>query len=276
MPPIRLTPDVFVGLIRQSKLVDEVVLKSALREMLSLAGVTKDPVKIADELVNRKLLTRWQADKLLQGRNKGFFLGKYKLLSHLGRGGAGAVYLAEHSLMERRVAIKVLPRDNAGQATLLARFRREAQALAALDHPNIVRANDIDQDGQVHFLVMEYVAGKSLQELVEAEGPVSPVAAAEYIRQAAEGLHHAHKAGMVHRDIKPANLLLSDRGVVKLLDLGLARICNQGTSSTVTRQGQQLGTVDYMSPEQIRDPAGVDARGDLYSLGCTLYFLLVG
>ena len=276
MPPSRLTPDVFVGLIRQSKLVDEAVLKNALREMLSLAGVTKDPVKIADELVNRKLLTRWQADKLLQGRNKGFFLGKYKLLSHLGRGGAGTVYLAEHSLMERRVAIKVLPRANSVQDTLLARFRREAQALAALDHPNIVRANDIDQDGQVHFLVMEYVAGKSLQDLVDAGGPVTPVAAAEYTRQAAEGLHHAHKAGMVHRDVKPANLLLSDRGVVKVLDLGLARICNPGVANSVTYQGQQLGSASYTSPEQIRDPTSVDARGDLYSLGCTFYFLLVG
>ena len=276
MPPSRLTPDVFVGLIRQSKLVDEAVLKNALREMLSLAGVTKDPVKIAEELVNRKLLTRWQADKLLQGRNKGFFLGKYKLLSHLGRGGAGTVYLAEHSLMERRVAIKVLPRANSDQDTLLTRFRREAQALAALDHPNIVRANDIDQDGQVHFLVMEYVAGKSLQDLVDAGGPVAPVAAAEYTRQAAEGLHHAHKAGMVHRDVKPANLLLSDRGVVKVLDLGLARICDPGVANSVTHQGQQLGSVDYISPEQIRDPTSVDARGDLYSLGCTFYFLLVG
>jgi len=276
MPPSRLTPDLFVGLIRQSKLVDEGILKSALREMLSLPGVTKDPHKIAEELVQRKLLTRWQADKLLQGRHKGFFLGKYKLLSHLGRGGAGTVYLAEHSLMERQVAIKVLPRSNADEGTLLARFRREAQALAALDHPNIVRANDIDQDGQIHFLVMEYVAGRSLQELVDADGPVSPVAAAEYMRQAAEGLHQAHKAGMVHRDIKPANLLLSDRGQVKLLDLGLARMYEPGDNNLVTRQEQQLGTVDYMSPEQIKDPRQVDARSDLYSLGCTLYFLLVG
>src|SRR5262245_45377161 len=178
-----------------------------------------DARRIADELVARNLLTRWQADKLLQGKHRGFFLGKYRLLSHLGSGGMSSVYLAEHVLMRRRVAVKVLPKSRLNDTSYLERFHREAQAVAALDHRNIVRAYDVDQVDRNHFLVMEYVPGQSLHELVTKSGPISYVAAAEYARQSAEGLHHAHRMGMVHRDIKPGNLLLDDKGTIKLLDL---------------------------------------------------------
>ncbi|MCY2968463.1 MAG: protein kinase, partial [Planctomycetota bacterium] len=166
-------------------------------------AVAADTLRIAEELINRNILTRWQADKLLQGRHKGFFLGKYRLLSHLGSGGMSAVYLAEHRLMRRRVALKVLPKASLAGSSHLERFHKEAQAVAALDHRNIVRAYDVDQEGDIHFLVMEYVAGRSLHEIVAVEGKLDPVPAAEYVRQAAEGLNQAHKASMVHRDIKP-------------------------------------------------------------------------
>ncbi|RPI82576.1 MAG: serine/threonine protein kinase, partial [Planctomycetaceae bacterium] len=276
--PSKLPPEVFLGLVRQSGLIESEPLQAALKEILADTPDAGGSSEIAHALVKRHLLTRWQADKLLQGRHKGFLLGKYRLLSLLGTGGMSSVYLAEHRLMRRRVAIKVLPRAKVVGTSHLERFHREAQAVAALDHRNIVRAYDVDQEGDVHFLVMEYVAGRSLYEIISTEGPLEPVAAAEYVRQAAEGLQQAHKAGMVHRDIKPGNLLLDDRGTIKVLDLGLARFFDEKEESSVTKRHDEkvLGTADYLSPEQAIDSHTVDTRSDIYSLGCTLYFLLVG
>ncbi|MFN9370434.1 MAG: protein kinase domain-containing protein [Planctomycetaceae bacterium] len=274
----KLTPEMFVGLARQSGLIEGETLRLALREIPFDAKNVADTPQVADFLVERQLLTRWQADKLLQGRNKGFLLGKYRLLSHLGTGGMSAVYLAEHRLMRRRVAIKVLPKASARGASHLERFHKEAQAVAALDHRNIVRAYDVDQEGDIHFLVMEYVSGRSLQDIVASEGPFQPIPAAEYIRQAAEGLNQAHKSNLVHRDIKPANLLLDDRGTIKVLDLGLVRFFDERDDSSITRRHDEkvLGTADYLSPEQALDSHSVDVRSDVYSLGCTFFFLLAG
>jgi serine/threonine-protein kinase len=189
-----------------------------------------------------------------------------------------SVYLAEHVLMRRRVAIKVLPKQRVDDSSYLERFHREARAVAALDHRNIVRAYDVDQAQNLHFLVMEHVPGQSLHEIVVKKGPIDPISAAEYMRQAAEGLHHAHRVGMVHRDIKPGNLLLDEKGTVKVLDLGLARFFLEGDehSLTVKHDEKVLGTADYLSPEQALDSHKVDVRSDIYSLGCTLYFLLAG
>lgn len=274
----KLSVESFLGLVKQSGLIDPDLLKKTWKEMKEQGIRVDDPVAIAGELVGRNLLTRWQADKLLQGKHKGFFLGKYRLLSHLGSGGMSAVYLAEHILMRRRVAIKVLPKARVNDSSYLERFHREAQAVAALDHRNIVRAYDVDQEDKNHFLVMEYVPGQSLHELVARHGPVDFVSAAEYMRQAAEGLQHAHRIGMVHRDIKPGNLLLDEKGTVKLLDLGLARFFDdkEENSLTVKHDEKVLGTADYLSPEQALDSHKVDIRSDIYSLGCTLYFLLTG
>ena len=274
----KLTPEMFVGLARQSGLIDAETLRQALRGIRFDSKNIADTPQVADLLVARQLLTRWQADKLLQGRNKGFHLGKYRLLSHLGTGGMSAVYLAEHRLMRRRVAIKVLPKASARGASHLERFHKEAQAVAALDHRNIVRAYDVDQEGDIHFLVMEYVSGRSLQDIVASEGPFQPIPAAEYIRQAAEGLNQAHKSNLVHRDIKPANLLLDDRGTIKVLDLGLVRFFDERDDSSITRRHDEkvLGTADYLSPEQALDSHSVDVRSDVYSLGCTFFFLLAG
>ena len=275
----RLHVDAFLDLVRQSGLVEKDRLTALLRELKRGAGghSITDTDFVAGRIVEAGLLTRWQSEKLLEGRHKGFFLGKYKLLDHLGTGGMSSVYLAEHVLMQRRVAIKVLPKNRVEDTSYLARFHREAQAAASLDHRNIVRAYDVDSDGDIHYLVMEYVEGRDLQQIVAGDGPLEYVAAAEYIRQAAEGLSHAHQAGLIHRDVKPANLLVTPKNVVKLLDLGLARFTDEDKASlTVAYDENVLGTADYLAPEQALDSHGVDARADIYSLGCSFYFLLTG
>ena len=272
----KLSAESFLTCVRSSGLVPGDRLQKLLGEVPDVDG----PQALAEELIGRGVLTRWQADKLLQGRHKGFFLGKYRLLSLLGKGGMSAVYLAEHTLMRRRCAIKVLPAKRVNDSSYLGRFHREAQAVAALDHPNIVRAYDVDHevdgDTELHFLVMEYVEGRSLHEVVQQDGVLPFRLAAEYTRQAAEGLHHAHRAGLVHRDVKPGNLLVDRGGTVKILDLGLARFFGEADdmSLTVAHDEKVLGTADYLAPEQALDSHTVDARADLYSLGCTLYFLL--
>ncbi|MEX1230362.1 MAG: protein kinase [Planctomycetaceae bacterium] len=280
--PIKFTSEVLLNLIKQSGLIEVEQLKKLLSTLKNQGVAFDNPRVLAEELVKRKALTQWQADKLLQGKHKGFFLGKYRLLSLLGKGGMSSVYLAEHVLMRRRCAIKVLPTKRVNDASYLARFHREAQAVASFDHPNIVRAYDVDKeedkDTDIHFLVMEYVEGKSLQELVVKEGVLDYAPAAEYIRQAAEGLYHAHQSGLVHRDVKPGNLLLDQNGVVKILDLGLARFFDVEDEDplTIRHDEKVLGTADYLAPEQALDSHTVDARADIYSLGCTFYFLLTG
>ena len=229
---------------------------------------------LAKLLMEHKLITPWQNERLLEGRHKGFFLGKYKLLGHIGTGGMSTVYLAEHTLMRRRVAIKVLPQARVNDSSYLGRFYVESQATASLDHPNIVRAFDVDNEGKNHYMVMEYVEGDDLQRIVEREGFMPFNRAADYVRQAADGLGHAHERKLIHRDVKPANLLLDSTGVIKVLDMGLARITTNTHSLTQEHNENVLGTTDYLAPEQALDSHNVDARADLYSLGCTLYFLL--
>jgi len=269
----------FVDSVRRSELIEKDRLAGALAELEQRLG--KDALgnsqAVAAHLREAGLLTNWQCDKLLAGRHKGFLLGKYKLLDHLGTGGMSAVYLAEHVNMQRRVAIKVLPTQRVHDSSYLARFYREARAAASLDHPNIVRAYDVDNQGDTHYLVMEYVQGKDLQRLVKEQKALSFELAADYIRQAAEGLAHAHKMGLIHRDVKPANLLIDPQGLVKVLDLGLARFTDDTQASlTIAHDENVLGTADYLAPEQAVNSHRVDTRVDIYSLGCTLYFALTG
>lgn len=273
-----LTAEALIGMLKQSGLVEGDQLDAAVARWKSNDIDITRPRLIAIQAVKEELITRWQAEKLLQGKHRGFFLGKYRLLTLLGTGGMSSVYLAEHTLMRRQVAIKVLPQSRVDDASYLERFHRESQAVAALDHPNIVRAYDVNQEGNVHFLVMEYVAGQSLQELVTKNGPLDFVQTVEFVRQIAAGLEHAHEAGLIHRDIKPANLLVDERGVIKMLDLGLARFFHAEEENPLTLQYDEkvLGTADYLSPEQALDSHKVDTRADIYSLGCTMYFLLLG
>src|SRR5947209_1984353 len=240
--------------------------------------VHQTPRELADSLIREGILTRFQAEKLLDGRWRGFTIsGKYRLLARLGTGGMGEVFLCEHILMGRKVALKFLPRSQAGDPASLARFYREARAVARLDHPNIVRAHDIDHEDKLHFIVLEYVDGANLHDFIRKNGILTPARAAHYIRQAALGLQHAHEAGLVHRDIKPGNLLLDRQGTVKLLDMGLARFFHEDTGAFVKEfeAGYIIGTADYVAPEQIND-SQVDVRADIYSLGGSCYYLLVG
>jgi len=274
-----VSTDKILDLLRRSGLVEEERLMPFLDDLAERSGrsLPETPEQFADALVEAGLVTRWQADMLLSGKHKGFFLGKYKLLRHIGKGGMSTVYLAEHLLMRRRVAIKVLPKNRVDDSSYLGRFYQEARAAAQLDDKNIVRAYDVDNDHGTHFLVMEYVNGSDLHALVVQNGPLDYEEAANYVLQAARGLAHAHEMGLVHRDIKPANLLVDKKKTVKVLDMGLAKFQESVEPSlTLTHDEHVLGTADYLAPEQALNSHMADARSDIYSLGCTMYFLLTG
>ena len=252
----------------------------AVADQFRLAEM-ESPREIARTLVSRRLITQYHAARLLEGRYRGFFIDHYKLLELLGAGGMGYVYVAEDQNDGRRCAVKVLAEDLKNDAGLLARLRLEARAGLMLDHPNIVRTYKLGDAKVVGipYLVMEYVEGISLPELVIKHGPCPWPQACDFIRQAAEGLAHAHEAGLVHRDIKPANLLIDRAGRVKILDFGLARLPDEEEnefSLTMIFGHDCVGTPDYMAPEQTVDSFAVDARADLYSLGLTLYSAMTG
>jgi len=266
-----------LDLIKRSGVADEAKLNNYIKRLTERSALPSDPAKLAGLLVRDAILTYFQAEQILQGKYKRFTIGKYKVLEKLGAGGMGQVFLCEHKLMRRRVAVKVLPTAKAEDAASLERFYREARAVAAVDHPNIVRAYDIDQDENLHFLVMEYVDGTNLQDLVKKVGPLDPIRACHYIYGASVGLQHAHEIGLVHRDIKPGNILVDRTGVVKVLDMGLARFFNDEEDILTKKYDENvLGTADYLAPEQALDSHTVDIRADIYSLGATFYFLLCG
>jgi serine/threonine protein kinase len=275
----KVTTNKLLDLVRRSGLVDEAKLTSFLDKTAATHGeaVLEDQNRLAEIMIEDGLVTRWQADKLLAGKHRGFRLGKYKLLGQIGKGGMSSVYLAEHELMRRRVAIKVLPQNRVNDSSYLERFRLEARAVAKLDDPNIVRAYDIDNQDSTHYIVMEYVDGQDLHQAVMGQGPLDYDTAADYIAQVANGLQHAHEMGLVHRDIKPANCLVDRHNIVKLLDLGLAKLTEDDQASlTMANEENVLGTADYLAPEQALNSHEADSRSDIYSLGCTLYFLLTG
>lgn len=291
--------DGFLQRLADSRLLEPESLKTASR---LASGGSPDATIVAARLVENGLLTNWQAQALLAGRTT-FFLGKYRLLDELGRGGMGVVFEAAHEKLGRQVALKVMSRRLVENPDAVARFRREIAAAAALNHPGIVHAYDADCVKNVHFLVMEYVEGETLSALSRRVGPLPVHLACDYVRQAALALQHAHERGLVHRDIKPSNMLLT-RGVprkgsdadatpdddtrheesafavrprIKILDFGLARYTSElSADGGITTTGQMMGTPDYVAPEQAQDVKQADIRSDIYSLGCTLFRLLAG
>ena len=275
----KLSVDNFLEYVEKSKLAEPGQLRKSLDKLRAgnSGSLPDDADRVAESLIDDGLITKWHVDKLMDKKYKGFILGKYKLLRLLGSGGMSTVYLGEHILMHRLRAIKVLPKGRVNDSSYLARFVREAQATAMLEHPNVVKAYDIDNDGDTHYLVMEYIEGRDLQNIVKQEGPLPLEVACNYIAQAADGFQYAHENGLIHRDVKPANLLVDSKGVVKILDLGLALLADEERSSlTVAHNENVLGTADYLSPEQAVNSHKVDSRADIYSLGCTLYFALTG
>lgn len=276
--PAPASIDELLKLIRKSGMVDEPRLEAYL-ERLRLSGpIPVDVRKLAGAMVRDGVLTYFQAEQFMLGKWRGFTIGKYKLLERIGFGGMGQVFLCEHMYMRRRVAIKVLPPAKAEEPAALGRFYREARAAAALDHPNIVRTHDIDQDGNLHFLVMEYVDGSSLLEIIKKKGPMAIDRACHYVAQTLQGLDHAFRVGVIHRDIKPGNVLVDRTGSAKILDMGLARFYHSDDDMLTKKYDEKsvLGTADYVAPEQTINSHDVDVRADIYSLGATFYYLLAG
>lgn len=250
-------------------------LEAARASLRAVTGETAPPRTaegdqlLADRIVEMGLLNAWQAKQLLDGRTK-FTLGSYRIIDSIGQGGMGHVYMAEDQMIGRVVAIKVLPREKSTPEAI-ASFNREVQALASLSHPKLVRAIDAGHDGNVYYLVTEYVPGCDLRKLIRRSGPLNMEDAASIISQVAEGLDHAHQQGLIHRDVKPGNVLVTPEGEAKLSDLGLAGPMYANVEQD-PRYGKIVGTADYLAPDHILSPGNPTPAWDIYSLGCTLYY----
>jgi serine/threonine-protein kinase len=285
----------FVAALQQSRLLTPKQMQQVTGD---LQARFPEPRALARHLMRLDWLTPYQINQLFQGHGKTLILGPYRLLERLAEGGMGQVFKARHEGLDRVVALKVIRKDRLANPDSVRRFHREIRAAAQLSHPNIVMAYDADEVDGTHFFAMEYVDGIDLDQLVRQAGPLPVEQACDYIRQAALGLQHALECGLVHRDIKPANLLLAyppsrsgqatggsasslhRRPMVKVLDMGLARLHDpeglEESASQLTQEGRVVGTPDFMAPEQATNSHTADIRADLYSLGCTFYYLLTG
>ena len=266
----------FVDIVRKSGLAEASKIDEVVASLDNLEAPVNDDVTNA--FIEAKLITPWHLKQLLKGKHRGFFLERYKLLNELGKGGMSSVYLAEHTDMHLPVAIKVLPVKRVGEKSYLERFKREAKASFKLRHDNIAGATNFAHHGDLWYIVLDYIEGEDLYQKVKASGPLPVRDAVEYIRQAACGLQYAHEQGLVHRDIKPANLMLDTKGTVKILDLGLALDGDDDEEGGLTKAHDEkvLGTADYLAPAQSKNSHSADPRSDIYALGCTLYYLIVG
>ncbi|MCS7271627.1 MAG: serine/threonine protein kinase, partial [Gemmataceae bacterium] len=307
MPTPPATVEDYCVLLARSRLLPQEEVDNAYRrfqaDSLAEGKSPTDVERFRRYLVRQRLLTEYQAHMIQRGRAEGFFIAGYKILERISKGhmGVGGVYKALHHLGQI-VALKILPASKASDPAILSRFQREARLLLQLDHPNIVRAFQVGEVQGVHYLVMEYLEGETLQETLQRRGRLPWPEAIRLIHQALQGLQHLHERHMIHRDLKPANLMLVEsrdghrpdreagteaedttwNATVKILDIGLGRelfdeSVPEGQQETqITQEGTVLGTPDYMAPEQARDASSVDIRADIYSLGCVLYHCLTG
>jgi eukaryotic-like serine/threonine-protein kinase len=293
MPPPPLPNpaiDRFLKSLRRSGLLESARIDSLIDG--APKSIAQDSDLLGEYLVGRGALTHFQVSKLKQGTWQGLVLGSYHILSPLGKGGMGTVYLARdtrkadgHSGERRKreralVALKVLPPKKAREEDrMLARFLREMDMAQRVSHPHLTKTYEAGDVGGVHYIAMEYIRGLSLRRLIAEHGTLNVARAARLFCEVADGLDHAHRLGLVHRDLKPANIMVTPNGHAKILDLGLALAVDEelpADKTIVGGQGYVVGSMDYIAPEQVDDPAGVDARADLYALGCTLYFALAG
>ena len=278
--PTSPTRDEFLQNLSESGLLSPQEIEKSLQDVGG-AATDADGTTLAQLLVTSGRLTAFQAAGICERRYAELLIGNYEVLDRIGAGGMGTVYKARHRRMKRVVGVKVLARNLGQTPSFVQRFQREVEAVARLTHPNIVMAFDADEAEVGQFLVMEFVDGRDLATEVGTLGPMSIDEAADCILQAARAMDYAHGQGVVHRDIKPANLMRDISGVVKVADLGLARLSQSAggqsdPASQLTQAGGIMGTADFMAPEQAVDSTTIDQRADIYSLGCTLHFLLTG
>ena len=282
-PPLPTPPiDRFLEALRRSGLLPP----ARIAQLVAAAptAVARDPDQLGEHLVQRGALTHFQVVKLKQGTFQGLVLGPYHILSPLGKGGMGTVYLARDTRKPEGsgalVALKVLPPKRAREEDrLLARFLREMDLAQRVKHPHLTRTYEAGDVGGVHYIAMEYIRGVSLRRLVADYGPQTVARTARLFAEVADGLAHAHEMGLVHRDLKPSNIMVTPNGHAKVLDLGLALAVNEelpADKEIVGGQGYVVGTMDYNAPEQVDNPTGVDARADLYAMGCSIYCALTG
>ncbi|MGE3809554.1 MAG: serine/threonine protein kinase [Gemmataceae bacterium] len=269
--------DSFLRNALRSGLLDQKQLEDARG---TLALTDRDNTQaLASYLIKIGKLTRFQAAKLMQGAAIGLVLGPFQVLSPLGKGGMGNVYLARDARSKELVALKVLPPKRAKQEeNMLARFRREMNISKMLDHPNLAKAYEAGECQGVYYIAMEFIPGQSLYKVVSTGGPMPVPRAARLFAEVAQGISHAHSMGLVHRDLKPSNILITPTDHAKVLDVGLAIIQGEISAdrTVVGGKGYVVGTMDYLAPEQAEDSLNVDARADIYSLGCSLYYVLCG
>ena len=279
----------FLQTLSKSGLIDRADLKRLLEE--APTSIRGDARALSEHLVEKQRLTHFQAAKLLEGTWQGLVLGPFQVLAPLGRGGMGSVYLARNAearpdatakpaSLPSLVALKVLPPKRAKQEDrTLARFLREMDLCQRVSHPHVTKTFDAGILEGVYYIAMEYIRGASLRQFVKNSGPLPTARAARYFSEIAVGLAHAHEKGLIHRDLKPSNLMVTPNGHGKILDLGLALAVDEELPQDkmiVGGQGYVVGTMDYIAPEQVDNAAQVDARADLYALGCTMYFALTG
>jgi eukaryotic-like serine/threonine-protein kinase len=275
---VPITSDELLEKVRKSGLIEDAALDDFVQQQTAQGSWSDEPKAVLEIMRRAGLITSFHVSHLIQGRYKGFHFGSYRVVEPIGSGGMSTVYLGEHRETKQRVAIKLLPPNLAEDPMAVARFQRESRAAIAVSHANIVATYEMGREGNGDFLVMEYVDGISLQDLVRNRGPLAPPRAANFIGQAAMGLQSIHESGLIHRDLKPGNLLLNREGKVKILDLGLARFKDDRHDDLTMRANDAriLGTADYIAPEQALKSYDVDIRADIYALGCTFYYLLAG